>query len=160
MGVLVFGFAANALAQEILPEVTVLATNYKYLKSANTKSVADPANLLERKAAAYDIKKSEYYDDDYDTYSIRFYLPDGYVLAVYDKDGKLLRTAERYKDISLPVAVRNTIADRYPKWTITRDVYQLKYEDAQGARMVYKLVLQNGSKQIKVKTDDRGQILD
>ena len=93
-------------AQEVLPEVTVMAKNYKYMKAADTKNAPTPVNLLERKTAAYDIKNSEYYNDEYDSYSVTFYLPEGYVLGVYDQDGKLLRTAERFKDISLPPAVR------------------------------------------------------
>ena len=49
---LTFVFGARTLAQEVLPEVTVTAANYKYLRSAGTKDIADPANFLERKAAA------------------------------------------------------------------------------------------------------------
>jgi hypothetical protein len=108
---------------------------FAHLKSANTKNVADPANLLERKAA------------------ISFFLPDGYVHAVYDNNGKLIRTAERYKNISLPAVVRHAVAKRYPNWGITKDVYQVKYEDEKGARTIYKLSLQNENKLLKTKTD-------
>lgn len=150
----------QAAAQETLPEVTVMARNYKYLKAADTKAAPTPVNLLERKAAAFDVKNSEYYEDEYDTYNIVFYLPEGYVLGVYDQDGKLLRTAERYKNISLPNAVRSAVASRYPNWTISRDTYLVKYEDATGANMVYKLLLENGNKRLRVKTNDKGEFLD
>ena len=160
LGALLGGFAANLIAQETLPEVTVMARNYKYLKSANTKNVADPANLLERKAAAFDVRNSEFYEDDYERYSIQFILPDGFVLAVYDQDGKLLRTAERYKNISLPPAVRNAVANRYPKWTISSDTYLVNYEDKEGARMVYKMMLENGNKRLKVKANEKGEFID
>ncbi|HVW60654.1 MAG TPA: hypothetical protein VHC48_11475 [Puia sp.] len=51
---------------------------------------------------------------------ITFYLPQGYVLAVYDADGKLIRTAERFKTIALPTAVRMAVATRYPNWSISK----------------------------------------
>ena len=153
-------FTVQTMAQEVLPEVTVTAANYKYLRSANTKNVANPANLLERKPAAFDIKNSEFYDDDYDTYTVSFFLPDGYVLAVYDANGKLLRTAERYKNIALPREVRSAVVSRYPNWKITSDLYQVKYEDDSGARTIYKLTLQNGSKRLKTKVNEKGDFLD
>lgn len=38
-------------------------------------------------------------------------------------------TAERYKDIALPETVRNAVAERYPKWAISKDIYQVKYKE-------------------------------
>lgn len=157
---LIVAVIGNTMAQDVLPEVTVTARNYKYLRAANTKNAPTPVNLLERKAAAFDVTKSEYYDDDYDTYSITFFLPEGYVLGVYDQDGKLLRTAEKFKNITLPAAVRDAVATRYPKWGISRDLYLVTYKDEGGARMVYKLVLENGKKRLKVKTNEKGEFLD
>ena len=157
---LLSALTTSTIAQDVLPEVTVLARNYKYLRAADTKNAPTPVNLLERKAAAYDISKSEYYNDDYDSYSITFYLPEGYVLGVYDQNGKLLRTAERFKDISLPSTVRTAIAKRYPNWGISRDLYVVNYKDDSGAKMVYKMVLENGRKRLKVKTNEKGEFLD
>lgn len=150
----------GTMAQEVLPEVTVMARNYKYLRSADTKNAPTPVNLLERKAAAYDVTSSEYYEDDYDTYTVKFFLPEGYLLAVYDQDGKLLRTAERFKNISLPPAVRTAVATRYPNWGISRDLYVVNYKDEAGANMVYKMLLENGKKRLKVKANEKGEFMD
>ena len=160
--ILVNGWSFDAAAQDTttLPEVVVLAKNYKYLRSVSHKEVAQPIRLVERKSASFDVMNSEFYEDDYDNYFITFYLPEGYVLAVYDEDGKLIRTAERYKNVALPSAVRKAVADRYPKWAVTEDTYQVKYNDKTGAQMTYKLVLRNGKKQIRVKTNEKGEFLD
>lgn len=40
----------------------------------------------------HDLKSSDLYSDEYATYNISFYIPDGKILTTYDKDGKLLRT--------------------------------------------------------------------
>jgi len=160
LGILIAGFAIQSVAQETLPEIIVMARNYKYLKSTNNKEAAQPVKLLERKAALYDVKNSEYYEDDYDTYYITFYLPQGYVLAVYDSTGKLIRTAEKFKMIALPSAIRSAVATRYPNWTISKDVYRVTYGEANGAKMDYKLLLENGNKRLRVKTNEKGEFLD
>lgn len=155
------GIATHLQAQvRDLPEVTVVAKNYKYLRSTNNKDAAPPVKLLEHKAASFDVKSSEYYEDDNDMYYITFYLPEGYVLAVYDQEGKLLRTAEKFKNISLPSSVRDAVAKRFPNWAISKDIYIVKYGEEAGAKMQYKLLLENGSKRMRVKTDENGEFLD
>jgi len=146
-------------AQQTLPEITVLARNYKYLSSVN-HDAAQPVKLLRQQVAAYDIKNSEIYQDDYDTYSITFYLPSGYILAVYDSTGKLSNTAEKFKNIALPPALTQAVAERYPKWTISNDTYIVHYKDNREANIIYKLVLQNGSKRLRVKLTEQGQFVD
>lgn len=156
--ILVAGTSMHLSAQ-VLPEITIVARNYKYLRSVDNKDIAQPVKLLEHKAAAYDIKNSDYYEDDYDSYYITFYLPQGYILATYDSSGKIIRTAERYKDIALPETVRNAVAERYPKWAISKDIYQVKYKENSYTNSVYQLILNNGNKRLKVKINESGEFL-
>lgn len=159
--VILSGFSISSFAQELtLPEVIVMARNYKYIRSIDNKEAAQPVKLLERRAASYDVTNSEYYEDDYDNYYITFFLPQGYVLAVYDQEGKLIRTAEKFKNVALPPAVRKSVTTRYPNWAITNDIYKVNYQDVVPAKMIYKLVLKNGNKRIRVKADDKGEILE
>ena len=150
-------YTAPVFAQEVLPEVTVIATNYKYLKSVGGKDVAQPVQMLQRAAAAYDVKKSEYYEDDYDTYFISFFIPDGQILAAYDKNGKLIRTAEKYKNVKLPESVTKAVMDRFPQWKISNDAYLVTYYNESGSTKRYKLLLENGNKRIKVKVNEAGE---
>jgi len=159
-GTFLAGISIRSAAQDpTLPVVTVTAKTYKYLRAVDNKQTDLPVKLLERKAAAYDVRNLEYYSDDYDTYSITFYLPNGYVLAVYDASGKLLSTVERYKNIALPPAVRNAVGNQYSNWTITKDIYLVTYNSDNGAAKVYKLVLQNGTKRMRVKVNEKGEFL-
>ncbi len=158
------GFSAQLFSQivktEQLSEVTVYAVNYKYLNDVNTGEVASlPVEMLERKVAAFDLKSSEYYQDDYDLYKINFFIPQGKILAAYDRDGKLLRTAERFENVNLPEAVKKSVLDRFPEWTITKDVYLVKYHERKGASKKYKLKLENGDKTLRVKVDEKGNFL-
>ncbi len=158
--VLLVGFNLDVFAQETLPSVTVASVNYRYLRSVYDNTVAQPVRLLEHQAASYDVRDSEYYDDEYDGYSISFYLPNGRVLAAYDKDGKLLRTAERYKNVSVPPAVRTSLSTKYPNWSLTKDIYLVNYYGDKDSRKLYKMVLENGPKRIRVKSNDAGEFVE
>ncbi len=163
-GLLALGLTTQVSAQivktEQLSEVTVMAMNYKYLNNVNTQEVASVAvELLERKVAAFDVKNSDFYQDDYDLYKVTFFIPEGKILAAYDKDGKLIRTAEKFKNINLPKAVRVSVLDRFPEWTITKDIYVVNYHDKKGANKKYKLKLENGDKTLRVKVDEMGNFL-
>ena len=163
-GLLALGLTAQVSAQiiktEQLSEVTVMAMNYKYLNNVNTQEVASvPVDLLERKVAAFDVKNSDFYQDDYDLYNITFFIPEGKILAAYDKDGKLIRTAEKFKNINLPKAVKKSILKRFPEWKITKDIYMVNYHENSGANKKYKLKLENGNKTLRVKVDEMGTFL-
>jgi hypothetical protein len=159
--IILAAFNINGYAQETLPPVTVQSLNYKYIKSVYDTSAAQPVRLLERRTASYDVKASEFYEEDYADYFISFYLPHGHVLATYDNDGKLLRTAERFKNIALPPLVRQSIAKRYPGWGTAKDVYVVNYStEADKIKKVYKVVLENGDKRIRVKTDEKGDFIE
>lgn len=160
-GVLIMGLVTNVSAQDSLPMVTVIGYNYKYLKSVHDTSAAQPVNFLQHRAASFDVKNSGYYEDDYDEYSINFFIPSGQILATYDKDGKIIRTAEKFKDLSLPSAVRNAVSTRFPKWTVSKDVYLVSYNpNATNPSKLYKLLLENGNKRLRVKANEKGEFIE
>ena len=150
---------AQVVAEEQLSEVIVVATNYKYLNDVNRTVESVPVRLLEEKVATYDLKNSELYQDEYDTYEVSFYIPEGRILAAYDKDGNIIRTVEKFKDIALPKEVAKAVAKRFPGWTISKDVYLVNYSDKSGATKKYKLTLENGDQRMKVKTDEKGNFI-
>jgi len=157
---LIAGFATPSSAQINLPEVKIVASRFKYINAADNREMAQPVRMLEMQAAVYSVKKSEYYDDQYDGYYISFYIPDGEILAVYDADGKLLRTAEKFKNTKLPAAVRDAVNQRFPNWQISQDVYQVHYYDhKEAADKTFKLLLENGDKRMKVKLNEEGKFI-
>ncbi len=164
LGLLAIGLTTQAYTQIIktveLSEVVVYATNYKYLHSLVSEEPAPvPVEMLERKVAAFDVKDSEYYQDDYGVYNINFYIPKGRILAAYDKDGKIIRSAERFQDVALPKSVRDAVVDRFPEWAITKDIYLVRYHEDKGVTKKYKIKLENGDKTIRVKVDEKGEFL-
>ncbi len=150
----------QTFAQKVLPEITITAPNYKYLNAISPEETAQPVNMVEQYAAAYDIKGAEFYEDEYDNYLVSFYIPEGKILAAYGKDGKLLRTAERYKNVAVPKEVMEAVAKRFPNWTVSKDVYKVSYYDEKGwsTKKQYKLMLENGDKRMRIKTNDKGEL--
>lgn len=58
------------------------------------------------------------------------------------------------------MAVRKSVAERFPQWVITKDVYLVNYHDEKGdAKKRYKLVLENGDKRMRVKVDENGEFI-
>jgi len=163
IGLFVIGLTSQVFAQipkvEQLSEVVVTAVNYKYLNAIDSKEVAIPVQMLERKAAAYNVQDADYYSDDYDFYTVSFFIPEGKIVAAYNPEGEIIRTIERFENIKLPTAVRDAVAERFPNWTIVKDVYRVTYNKDEGANKSYKLKLENGDKTMRVKIDDKGEFL-
>lgn len=163
LGLLALGLTTQFYAQVVndgmLPEVEVRAVNYKYLNSVDNTEAPVPAKLLEDMAAKFDVKSSEFYEDGSDFYRVYFYIPDGTIVAAYDRDGKILYTIEKFKNVALPNSVATSIAERFPGWKVEKDVYRVNYTAKEGAEKTYKVVLKNGKKTIRIKMDDQGVFL-
>jgi len=152
-------FYAQVINDGMLPEVEVRATNYKYLNSIDNSEAAVSVQLLEDMVAKFDVKSSEFYEDGSDFYRVYFYIPDGKIVAAYDRDGKILYTIEKFKNVALPNDVAASIAERFPGWKIAKDVYKVNFDADLGAQKQYKVVLENGKKTIRVKVDEEGTFL-
>lgn len=157
----IFGCAIQTFAQVItLPEVEVTARNYKYLDNVSDPSVGSAVEALQRYATEFDLKNSEYYEDEYDKYFISFFIPDGKILASYDRDGNILRTVEKYKNMKLPLKVAQAVAKNYKGWVIAENVYLVNYHDDKGVmRKEFKILLERGNRRMRIKTDESGNIV-
>lgn len=160
MTLFVLGFTFQSFAQITeLPEIELVAVNYKYLDAAGDEDAAIPVKQLQQQVAEYDVKKANFYADEYDFYTVNFYIPEGKILASYDRDGNLLRTAEKFKGVALPQAVRDAIGKRFPNWNMTGDVYLVNYHEGKDVKKRYKVLLENGDKRMRIKSDEKGNIL-
>ena len=152
-------FYAQVIEDGMLPEVLVRATNYKYLNAVDNTEAAVPVQLLEKMVAQFDIKSSEFYEDGSDFYRVYFYIPEGKIVAAYDRDGKILYTIERFKNVALPNSVTDAIGEKFPGWKISKDIYRVSYTQDEGALRRYKVVLDNGVEKVRVKIDESGTFL-
>jgi len=99
-----FGLTVPIFSQIIeLDEVIIHPVKYKYLFAVVDEDSDANVKKLEVEVSNFDVTKQEYYSDEYDGYNVSFYIPEGYAVAVYDKDGNILKTIERYKNVKLPI---------------------------------------------------------
>jgi len=163
IGLLALGLTTQISAQVVndgmLPEVEVHAVNYKYLNSVDHTEAAIPVKYLQEKVAKFDLKSSEFYEDGTNYYKLYFYIPEGNIVAAYDRKGKVLYTVERFKNVSLPEDVADAIEDRFPGWKVAKDVYKIDYSPDKEIKKRYKITLKNGDEVIRVKIDDEGVFL-
>lgn len=161
LGLMLLGITGPMMAQDIeLSEVVVTPVNYKYLESVDNQQAAVPVKMLEQKVANYDLKHSDIYDDSYETYTVSFYIPDGKIVAAYDKEGNVIRTIEKFQNTKLPDAVRNAINERFPNWQMTENAFRVTYHDKKGIdHKGYKITLVNGDQIVKVKVDPDGNFM-
>jgi len=161
IGLLVFGLTTQFMFSQIieLSEV-VVSVNYKYLNAIDNEVTPVSVKMLQEKVALYDVKKSELYRDEYDTYTVSFFIPDGRIVAAYDSDGKIIRTIEKFKNVKLPYDVSKAIIKRFPNWKMVKDVYRVNYHDKSGiTKNQYKVKLENGDKTMTVKVNEKGDFL-
>ena len=144
-----------------LPE-TLISLNYKYLDIQESHDMPQRVKDLETEVLKYNHKEqiSELYDDEYDTYSVSFYVPKGKIVAAYDKNGKIIRTIEKYNNVRLPLEVMQAVSKRFPNWGIVEDVYLVKYQcDKDSLKQEYKIKIKNDEEVLMVKTDEKGLFL-
>lgn len=161
LGLSVIGFAIQLIhSQEIeLPEVN-LDVNHVYLNAIESKEVPEIVQMLEKEVAFYDLKVSDFYNDEYDNYTVSFYIPEGSIIAAYNTEGKILSTVERFKNIKLQKKIVTSILEQYPNWEIVENVYKVDYYDKNGiARKQYNIKLKNSNKHKTVKVDGDGDLL-
>lgn len=164
-----FGFVTQNFAQDdiqipeieiLLTEVEVKSVNYKYINSVGTSEVALPVRMLEKKVANFDILNSKYYLAEEPYHYALFKIPEGKILAVYNNEGEIVRTSERFKNIPLALCISNAVVDKYPGWRITGDIYLVKYKSKNNKiSKTYTLFIEKQCKKKKLKTDEKGNIL-
>ena len=160
IGLLILGLTTPLFAQDPnqLPEV-VIVHNYKYLDAASNSELAIPVQNMQFTVSDFNVKTLDIYTEENDYYEVYFIIPEGKVLATYDSKSNLLKTAERYTDIKLPLKVRQAIAKRFPNWGISKNNYLVHYYEPSDIRKVYKITLDNDKQRIRVKMDENGNFI-
>jgi len=160
LGLLVLGLTSQLFSQVVsLPEIEIASVNYKYLDAIDSEDLDINVKMLQEKVAQFDVRNTDLYVDDYYTYQVTFFIPNGKILVAYDKNGEMVRTVERFKNVKIPIIVKKSISERYPGWFFKKDVYRVTYNQ-EGSKKEYKITLEKGKDIINVKTDENGNFLD
>lgn len=75
----------------------------------------------------------------------------GYLTATYDRDGNLLATSQKFKNIALPAMVRNEVYGQYQGWTMVKNKYAASGKEDNIDKEKYIVFLENGKDREKLK---------
>ncbi len=158
------GYAQKEIDSKI-PEIEVYATNYDYAQKVYS---ADPVvNHLETRVANFSISeipktfqgRTFNYQESDGTYIVYFSNSKGTIEAVYDENGKILSTVERFQNINVPIDVRKAISKKYPNSYISKDYYMVRYRKGEDVIKKYRIRIEQNNSKKWVKIDDKGNFL-
>lgn len=148
-----FGYAQTVE----LPE-TVISINANYLNSVEPENSCNYVKKLEEALLNYDHSELiDLYDEKNDIYNVTFKMTEGTIIASFNKDGKIIKTFEKYKNIRLPQVVLQAIAEKYPNYSIVEDIYVVKFHSAaDDLKQEYRITIKNKDALLTVKTNGEG----
>lgn len=143
-----------------LPE-TIISINSDYFNSVDTENSCNYVQKLEQALLNYDHSElSDLYDSKKDIYNVTFKMPDGKIIASFNKDGKIIETFEKYNNIRLPYMVMQAIAEKYPNYSIEEDVYIVKFHcDEDAKKQEYRIKIKNDTTVLSLKTNEQGEFI-
>ncbi|TYA59147.1 hypothetical protein [Formosa maritima] len=168
-GLLFLGFAnlsfsqSNQEIEEVkLADVVISPLNLSYLNAVQEKNTPESVRHLENKAARFDITESPVFDNQFEAYEVIFKEASkngGQIIATYNSEGKILKSFEKFNDVTLPPSVRNAVYKEYPGWTIHSDTYLVSYYINKDTKKVYKLKIKKDDEKKTLKIDVDGKLI-
>ena len=167
LGLLFLGFAnlsfsqsSNEIEEVQLADVVISPLNLSYLNAVHDVNTPEVVKQLEKKVAKFDVTESPVFDKQFEAYEVIFKdasSNSGSIIATYNSEGKILKSFEKFNDVTLPPAVRKAIYKEYPGWTIHSDTYLVSYYLNEDIKKVYKLKIKkdNEKKTLKVGIDGK-----
>lgn len=132
--------------------------NVTYYDAVYDPSASAGVKGLETAAAKFDITSSDLYGK-YESYLITFKNHAGNIRAVYNNDGELLKSIERFENVKLTEKVRLSLLDKFPDWKLNSTVFRVKYANNRDLERTYHLQITKGSDKMNIKVDGDGEIL-
>lgn len=142
-----------------LEGVTIMPANMGYLSIVSSGLKSVKVASLQRAAASHDITKTSIYKRKLRFYEFTFRQQDGYLVATYDSNGKIMKSNERYKDVVFPKPVRQSIYKAFPGWYSEANQYVVSFTSGREAKKVIKVKLVKEGKTKRIKVDTQGNIL-
>ncbi len=142
-----------------LEGVTVSPRNSNYLNKVQDLNTPIKVKRLENKAAQYDIKDAGIFDHKFEAYEVIFKQSSGKIIAIYDKEGNVISSSEKFKNLRLPKAVRMGIFEDHDGWELHSDSYLVSYYSGKNVKKLYKVQLRKGKQKKNLRVDVEGNIM-
>ncbi|MCM4152580.1 hypothetical protein DHD05_13350 [Arenibacter sp. N53] len=161
MGMTSFGFAQNSYSKfdySLLENLGKLDANYEYIEEVQNDLTPNQVKYLENLVCFWDVSELEKYEGLMQPIEVTYRSVHGYIVATYDRRGKILTAKEHFKDITLPQKVSVSIAIKYPDWTRLKTRYSLSYNRFLGTKKHFKVQIGKDGQKKWLKIDPSGKI--
>jgi hypothetical protein len=159
LGLSSLGFSQNnngEVKEVTLKDVVLTNVNFSYLEKVQDKDISDHVILLQNEAAGFDVSGNSEFDGRNEPFKIIYRGSKGYIIAIYDNIGKIIKTREQYKDIKLPVYIMKSVLNQYPKSGLLKVIYTVSYNNQKEIKKTYKIQIISDHKKrnLKINTGD------
>lgn len=155
LGLTSLGFSQNTnneTEKEVqLNGVVISNVNLNYLEEVQDAGLSDNVISLEKEASVYDVQGLRDFDGRKDSYKVKFKGTKGSIIADYDRNGKILRTSERYWNINLPKTLIKTVMMQYPNSYFLKVVYTVDYDTQKDVEKTYRIKIMDDGKKRNLK---------
>ena len=150
LGVTSLGFSQNTngkIKREKLNDIVITNVNFNYLQ------------LLETEAAMYNVNDESEFDGRNEPFLITFRGSKGFIIAAYDKNGKIIQTTEKYKDIRISKNLAESVLKQFPKSSFLKAYYTVNYDSQKQVEKSYKLKIKQGNiiKNLRINVNDNAK---
>lgn len=149
----------GGIASVELEGVTVSPRNMTYLNEVQDYNTPLKVKVLENKAAQYDIKEEGIFDSEFEAYEVVFKQKSGKIIAIYDQEGNIVSSSEKFKNIRLPEEVRISIFRNHDGWELHSDAYLVSYYLGKDVKKLYKVQIRKGKLKKNLRVDVNGNIM-
>jgi hypothetical protein len=158
-GLLVLGFTNLTFSQnEMAYNAEKPNTSLEVAKANSTtiesSQISKRMTTFQNVVAHYDITAKTFYTPNKPaTYTVVFKEAKNSITNVYDQNGAVLQSDQKFHDIRLPYTILSSIAKEYPGWGIHKVNCEVSYSEGETQSISYDIKLKKGSstKSVKIK---------
>lgn len=90
---------------------------------------------------------------NYDSYLVIFSSSQGYLETEFDKNGKLVKNKQSFRDIFLPQEIREALYRDHKGWSMVKNKYYASGKNKNIDKAYYKIKLKNGNKSQRIRIE-------
>ncbi|MBU2903897.1 hypothetical protein KO529_03800 [Arenibacter algicola] len=163
MGLTSLGFAQDSYFNSHysqLENLEVMGSNYEFIEDVQNDLTPTQVKYLENLVCYWDVTKLEEFKGNKEQPTeVTYRSWHGYIIASYDREGKILTAKEHFKDFTLPQKVSVSIAIKYPEWTRLKTRYSLVYNRNLGTKKLFKVQIEKDGQKKWLKIDASGRVI-
>ncbi len=88
---------------------------------------------------------------DYDSYEVNFKSSKGFLNALYDKKGNLVSTSQQFKNVYVPIDIREDLYSNYKGWTMVKNKFVASGKLDRIDKAEYRIRLERGKEHQNIK---------